>query len=137
VYPPVPLLLVTAGTPRFPTARVSTDLPADLQSETVIQVRRIGGPSPVLTLDDATVSIDVWAGESAPDAGDAEDRAETLAQDIRRWLILELPGSTVTTLRGAATIARTRELSGPGRRPTADPDLRRVGLTYQVTTHSH
>jgi hypothetical protein len=140
VYPPVTLLLTTAATvpsARFGSARVSTDLPSDLQSETVIQVRRIGGPSPVLTVDAATVDWDVWAGESAPDAGDAEDIAEATAQDVRVWFLSELVGRTVSTAHGAAVFARVRELSGPGRRPTADPDLRRVGGTVQVTTHSH
>ena len=140
MYPPVTLLLLTAAaspSARFGSARVSTDLPADLQGETVIQVRRIGGPSPVLTVDAATVDWDVWAHESAPDAGDAEVVAETVAQDVRSWFLRELTGRSVTTPNGSAVFARVRELSGPGRRPTADPDLRRVGGTVQVTTHSH
>jgi hypothetical protein len=132
VYPPVTLLLTTAATSpsaRFGSARVSTDLPAGLQSETVIQVRRVGGPSPVLTVDAATVDWDVWAA--------SEDAAEATAQDVRVWFLAELVGRTVSTSHGSAVIARVRELSGPGRRPTADPDLRRVGGTVQVTTHSH
>jgi hypothetical protein len=140
VYPPVTLLLLTAATTpsaRFGSARVSTDLPADLQQETVIQVRRIGGPSPVLTIDHATIDWDVWAHESVLNAGDAEVIAETVAQDVRSWFLRELVGRQVSTSNGAAVFARVRELSGPGRRPTADPDLRRVGGTVQVTTHSH
>ena len=140
MYPPVTLLLIAAATTpsaRFGSARVSTDLPADLQQETVIQVRRIGGPSPVLTVDAATVDYDVWAPPSAPDAGDAELIAETVAQDVRAWFLRELTGRNVSTTLGSAVVARVRELSGPSRRPTADPDLRRVGGTVQVTTHSH
>jgi hypothetical protein len=72
---------------------VSTDLPADLQSETVIQVRRIGGPSPVLTVDAATVDWDVWAA--------SEDAAEATAQDVRVWFLSELVGRTVSTAHGA------------------------------------
>jgi hypothetical protein len=79
----------------------------------------------------------VWASESAPDAADAEDIAEATAQDVRVWFLSELVGRTVSTPHGAAVIARVREVSGPGRRPTADPGLRRVGGTVQVTTHSH
>jgi hypothetical protein len=137
VYPPVPLLVVTAGAARFPGGaatpptgpRFGTNLPADMQAQPVVQVRRFGGAVHVPSLDPALCDVEVWAAD--------ETAVESLSQQVRNWLMHELPGQTVTTTLGAAVIARVQEMVGPGRRPTGDPDLYRVGASYRITTHSH
>lgn len=130
MYPSVPELLIASLTKAFPAARVLTDLPADLEAALpVIGVSRFGGTDATLTLDRASIDIDVWDFPLTA--------ADLLAGQVWVWLRLGLPGATVTGITGAGTFARVDTISGPSERPTGNPNVRRVGASFQVTVHSH
>jgi hypothetical protein len=104
-----------------------TDLPANLADVLpVIQVDRIGGGDDVISIDHATVDVDVYAADMAS--------AEDLAEQVRMLLRTDLPGRLVAD--GSAVVSRVRTITGPNRLPYDNTGLTRIGAAYQVTLHS-
>lgn len=130
-YADVEELLVGYLQGLYPTARVCTETPAQLPSGITIQVVRIAGVDRD-AVDDATVSVDVYAGGDNSQAGN-RITATQVANQIRAYLRLNAIGYT----NGSATIAAVATISGPGWRPYDNTNVRRVGATYSVTVHNH
>lgn len=111
------------------TVVVATDepddgLPVDLTYRLpLVAVARVGGADDTITLDRATVDIDVFAS----DYRHARDLALDLWARVRR----DLPGHT----SGTSTVARTRITAAPVRRPWDAPAIYRVGMTAEITAH--
>lgn len=134
MYPSATLLLRGWLAQRYPTRRVLTETPGDMDGEPeVIQVGRYGGADRVLTLDVADVDVDVYAASWAA--------ADALAHAVWVALRTALPGSTLTTPTGyapadSAVVARVQTISAPAQRPVSNPALRRAGAAYRLTLHS-
>ena len=123
-YADAELLLVTYLTAAFPSARVVTETPAAMPTQ-LIQVERIGGIDPQISLDQATIDVECFAATRAG--------ATDLANKVRASLRFAAAGFTAN----GATISRVDTLIGPGWRPYANVNVRRVGATYQITLHNH
>lgn len=105
--------------------RAVTELPAELADAVpLVRVFRIGGPDPTPGLDVATLDIEAFA--------DARQSARTLAYQIQYALRFKLPGHVTD----AGSVARVRTISGPAWRPYDNPNVRRFGALYEITTHS-
>ena len=129
MYPSTDQLLRTALAQQFSSARVCTDLPADLeQTLPTIQLTRFGGSDEVITMDMGITDIDVWAATRTD--------ADVLAAQVRTWMRLHLPGRTYTGPTGAGTFARVRTQTGAQPRPSGNPDVKRVGMVMEVWVHS-
>jgi hypothetical protein len=129
VYVSAELLLVTWTQARFPDVRVATESPSDLQDVLpVALITRYGGSDVELTIDRPSVDVDVYAMTWAA--------AESLATEMRTAFRTELVGSLVAGAGWRAVVAKVRTLSGPARRPTSDPDLRRCGASYEFRIQS-
>lgn len=129
MYPSVEMALIQWLSGRYASARVARETDASLQENLPwIAVKRFGGRDDTITLDIASVDIDVYA--------DTWAAAEELARDVRVAMRLYLLGAQITTDSGACTIAAVGTLAAPAQRPTTDPDLKRCGASYRVTTHS-
>lgn len=110
---------------QFPSARVLTTNPADLESVLpVVRVTRIGGTGSALTLDDCLVNVEVFAA-LRPDA-------KTLANQIRSYLTFKLPGYRYL----GAVVANVLTSVGPSERPYGNANVSRIGATYQITLHN-
>lgn len=132
MYPSAPLLLVRETASRFPSARVATETPANLQqvlaSKPMIRVERSGGPRRY-TLDQASIDVDVFALTLAA--------ADALCGQVCNEWEFNMPGALIDAgIHGRAVVALVRITSSPSRRPTADPAIYRVGASAQVTLHS-
>jgi hypothetical protein len=123
-YADVEAVLVAYLTAAFPAARVGTETPSAMPTQ-MIQVERIGGPDAVPSIDPATVDVECFAATRAG--------ATDLANKVRASLRFAASGYTML----GATIARVDTIVGPGWRPYADTNARRVGATYQITLHNH
>jgi hypothetical protein len=129
MYPSSDRILVAALSGQFPSVRVCTELPADLESVLpAIQVTRFGGNDEVLTMEMAITDVDVWATSYAA--------ADVLASQVHTWMRLSLPGRTYTGPSGTGTVARVRTQSGFCPRPSGNPDIKRVGGVLEVWIHS-
>jgi hypothetical protein len=110
----------------FPDARAALRVPADLTKPgalPLIQPVRIGGPSR-LTLDDPIVDIDCYATD--------EVAAYTLARAFQTALT-RASGVAVTYGSERAVLCDSRCTQGPAWRPYDNPDVYRVGQTFQIT----
>lgn len=106
------------------TARVLTDLPADLGGVLpAVQIERVGGDDDGIRLDRAFVDVDAYANTR-------EAASELLAQ-ARSLLLGHLRG--VVTAKAVFTSART--ISAPARRPYENPAVRRFGATFEIFCH--
>jgi len=104
--------------------RHCTDLPADLTGALPInQVQRVGGDDDSFRLDRALVSLDSYAA--------TREAASTLARQSRHQLITVLPGVKTTS----AVFGRVATVSAPAWRPYENPNLRRMGATYEIYFH--
>jgi hypothetical protein len=102
--------------------KACTELPPALETLLpVVQFTRLGGPDGRFT-ESPGVDVDVYAA--------TYDEAKAIARQVRDGL---------RQLRGAqpsgAQVQSVRVDSGPSRRPTENPALRRVGATYTVYLH--
>jgi hypothetical protein len=123
-YVDAELLIVGYLTTAFPAAHVCTETPSSMTGQ-VIQVERIGGSDTVPSLDPATVDVECFAATRIA--------ANDLANQVRRSLRFASAGYTAL----GATIARVDTIVGPGWRPYANTNVRRVGATYKITLHNH
>jgi hypothetical protein len=104
--------------------RHCTDLPADLVGALPInQVQRVGGDDDSFRLDRALVSLDSYAA--------TREAASMLARQSRHQLITVLPGVKTTS----AVFGRVATVSAPAWRPYENPNLRRMGATYEIYFH--
>jgi len=104
--------------------RHCTDLPADLADALPVnQVQRVGGGDDSFRLDRALVSLDSYAA--------TREAASTLARQSRHQLITVLPGVKTTS----AVFGRVATVSAPAWRPYENPNLRRMGATYEIYFH--
>jgi hypothetical protein len=101
-----------------------TDLPADLDDRLPLnQVQRVGGDDDSIRLDRALVDIDSYAADRAA--------ASLLARRTRDALVVTLRGVQTT----AAVFGRVSTISAPAWRPYENPNLRRMGATYEIYFH--
>jgi hypothetical protein len=129
MYPSVPELLVAVIGAQFPAVRVCTELPMNLEQVLpCVQVTRFSGGDSVITMDHAIVDIDVWHSTLGG--------AEILASQLRSWMRLYLAGKRATVTSGTGTFARVYTQSGFYQRPSANPDVRRVGGVMEFWVHS-
>lgn len=124
-YVSAELVVRTFLAAQFPTTRVVTETPADLQDQVpLLRVVRFGGSDDELTLDVARVDVDAFAI--------GRDAARQLGEDARTALRLKAPGQTVA----GGFIAAVRTESAPSWTPWDDTDLRRFTSTYAVSIRS-
>lgn len=121
MIPDTESVLVHAAQDQFTTARVCTDLPADLADVLpVIQVDVIGGQDLQVAVDRATVDFDCYGLDRIA--------ARALAHQVWDWLRFTLPGSTVD----GALISRVNTINQPNWVPYDDTNVRRFTFTVQV-----
>lgn len=102
-----------------------TELPADMLGNIPLaQVQRIAGADPIITLDQAVVTVDVFAADRAS--------AHVLAEQIRTDFRTNLTGYRF----GGGTVALVETASGPSWIPYDNTNLRRYTAAYRVTVHS-
>lgn len=121
------LLLIGWLRTQFPSARVLTELPANLSGALpVIQVSRFGGSSDNYVIDTANVDVDVFAASYGA--------ASSLAGQIRSAILLHLPGYAMAgaAVQSATDISAPRWLAYDN---TTD-GLRRFTAAYRITIHS-
>ena len=101
-----------------------TDLPPDLTDLLPVnQVQRVGGDDDSIRLDRALVDIDSYGADRAA--------ASLLARQTRDKLVVALRGVQTT----AAVFGRVSTISAPAWRPYENPNLRRMGATYEIYFH--
>jgi hypothetical protein len=101
-----------------------TDLPADLGDRLPVnQVQRVGGDDDSIRLDRALVDVDSYAVDRAA--------ASLLARRTRDALVVTLRGVQTTN----AVFGRVSTISAPAWRPYENPNLRRMGATYEIYFH--
>lgn len=101
-----------------------TDLPANLgEILPVNQLQRVGGDDDGFRLDRALVDINSYGATRAA--------ASALARQTRHELVVNLRG----TKTSAAVFGRVSTVSAPAWRPYENPDLRRMGATYELFFH--
>jgi hypothetical protein len=123
MWPDIEAELITHLTAAL-DVRHLTDLPANLLDVLPInQVQRIGGEDDGIRLDRALVTVDSYAADRAG--------ASLLARQTRQELVERLRG--VQTTR--AVFGRVATISAPAWRPYENPDLRRMGATYEIYFH--
>ena len=109
----------------FPSARVVTELPANLADVLpVIQVTRFGGSDDFLTLDSANVDIDTF--------GVSRDAARSLSEQVRSAVRLHLPGYSAN----GGAVQSVTTISAPRWVPYDNTSLRRFTAAYRITIHS-
>jgi hypothetical protein len=124
VFADVEKLLVAWSRVTFPTIRACVELPATMP-DLLIQFFRVAGIDPVPSLDKPTVDIDCYAS--------TREAATALALQVRSAMRSVLIGYT----SNGATVARVQGDGGPGWRPYANTNVRRVGFTDRITLHNH
>jgi hypothetical protein len=106
------------------TARVLTDLPADLGGVLpVVQIERVGGDDDGIRLDRAFVDVDAYAS--------TRQAASELLSQTRSLLLGGLRG----TVTDAAVFTAARTITAPARRPYENPSVRRFGATFEIFCH--
>jgi hypothetical protein len=110
---------------QFPTARVVTELPANLADVVpAIQVTRFGGSDDFITLDAANIDIDTFAA--------TRDASRSLSEQVRAALRLHLPGYAAN----GAAVQSVTTISAPRWVPYDNTSLRRFVASYRITIHS-
>lgn len=125
-YAEAELVLVTGLKAAFPSARIATETPADLNDVLpCIVVTRFGGTEDEFyTFDNPSMDFDCYAATRAA--------ARTLAHQVRTWVRRDLPGQTV----GGAFISRTQTVTGPIWTPYDNTTLRRFTYAAQIRLHT-
>jgi hypothetical protein len=110
----------------FPTVRIVSELPADLETELpVLQVVRGSGDDPrtFMAIDRAVIDVDVWHADRVS--------ASAMAETVRRYIRRDLPGTTID----GAVFAWATTLVAPRWQPDPNPKVRRFTATYEVGLH--
>jgi hypothetical protein len=121
-FPDAELFLVGLFQPRFPGARVCTELPADI-TETTVHVTRISGAARSVRVDRPIVDIDVYALDHETSVSVA------LAIEAQLRAARNVVADTGVLL-SAATV------SGPRWLPEPNPALWRRSATYELYVHA-
>lgn len=117
--------VVTALQLQFPSARVVTVLPADLEQVLpVFQVERIGGADLIPSLDNPTLDVECFAATRI--------EAKTYADQVRSFL----RSGFVGTASMGAVVLNVLTSVGPNWRPYGNTNVFRVGATYQIVLHN-
>lgn len=104
--------------------RTVTELPADLSSLPVVQVRRIAGGDRDVVIDTPIVDVDVFHVDRST--------AHILAEQIRTDFRTNLTGYK----SGTGVVALVETINGPYWVPYDNTNLRRYTASYRVTVHS-
>lgn len=112
-----------------PAYRVVTESPADLGAVPTIVVGRIGGSSPVVTIDAARIDITCF---DAIDGTAPRQKARSLAAQVRTALMYHLPGQVT----GGGAVQSVAEESAYHFVPYDNTNVRRFEATYRITIHS-
>lgn len=124
MWPDLEIELVAWLNEALDGVRHCTELPADLAGALPInQIQRVGGDDDTFRLDRALISLDSYAA--------TREAASLLARQTRHQLVTALPGVKTS----AAVFARVSTLSAPAWRPYENPNLRRMGATYEIFSH--
>lgn len=115
-----------AGVTAALTMNPDGSLPGNLAySLPCVLVDRIGGGDLVVTIDDCTVDVDVFAA--------SRDASREIAETIRAAVRTALPGLTLS----GASVVRTRTATGPRRLPyDSRAQVWRYGATYTIRLHA-
>lgn len=117
-------LLVAWLTPRYLSARVSTERPADLNGALpYVQIVGIGGSSDAYRFSLPRVDVDVFAATRAA--------ARDLAEQIERDLLENLPGDSVN---GVGVLQVSSSMS-PTWTPDDNTNIRRFTLSIGLRLH--
>lgn len=101
-----------------------TDLPPNLTEVLPLnQIARIGGEDDGIRLNRALVSVDSF--------GATREAASLLARRTQEELVVNLRGVQTA----GAVFGRVATISAPAWRPYENPDLRRMGATYEIYFH--
>lgn len=124
-------LLSAAIRAAFPTVRVVTELPANLADVTpCARVTGIGGTGDRWQFDSPRIDVDVF--DTSHDDKTARQNARDLAQQIRMWMLQQLPGQTLGTT-GVLTVT---EFMAPTWTPYDNTvDLRRFTFSMGLRLH--
>lgn len=90
----------------------------------LISVERLSGSDSTLTLDEASIDVDVFAS--------TRDSSRNIAELVREALRLRFTGYTSSRL----TITRVETVSGPAPLPWSNEAVWRFGATYRIVAHS-
>lgn len=124
VFPDAELAMLNLLAPAFPAYRFVTSMPATVAS-TIVRIHRISGADRGHMVDHPIVDVDVYS----PDHGDASTAARNIQSNI-----LSMTG--IQTLNNKAVISRAITISGPRQLPEANPDITRMGATYELSIHN-
>lgn len=114
----------------FPGVRVVTELPAKLaEVAPCVRVTGIGGTGDRWQFDSPRVDIDVF--NVSRDEKTARQNARDLAQQIRMWMLQQLPGQTL----GASGVLAVTEFMQPTWTPYDNTDLRRFTFSMGLRLH--
>lgn len=115
---------------QFPTARVVTRIPANLENVCpLIVVGRIGGSVRDYVLDDAQIDVTCFA---KGDASTIETAVDDFAEQVRAALLWLLPGASAA----GGTVLSVAESSAPKQVPYDNTNLRRSEASYRITIRS-
>lgn len=89
----------------------------------LIAVERLSGADATLTLDDATLDVDVFAS--------SRDAARNISEQIREDVRLHLTGYTT----GRLSVSRTATVQAPVPRPWGNDAVWRFSGTYRIVAH--
>lgn len=123
MYADIEKILVGWLAPRFPTARLCTELPNTLAGDT-IQVVQFGGAADEIPFADATVDIDTYALTRL--------QARVLSEQVRHAVMYDLPGTKVD----GAIVLSAFNFSAPSWAPHDNTTVRRMNAAYRIRTHN-
>lgn len=115
---------------QFPTARVVTRIPSNLESVCpLIVVGRIGGSVRAFVLDDANIDITCF------DVGDSSSRetaVDDFAESVRAALLWQMPGAALA----GGVVCSVLENTAPRQVPYDNTNVRRSEASYRITVKS-
>lgn len=116
-------------------AHVTAELPHDFQSADgknfllpIVVIDRIAGANLDYMLDRPIVDIDVYAADRLT--------AQDIAENIRTFLIFDLPARRVPYNDYGVVFTRTRVVVAPRTLPHANPIIRRYSANYEFVLHT-
>jgi hypothetical protein len=125
LYVDIEAALVTWLKTALGGTRCVTELPADLGTVVpLVEIGRIGGTDPTISIDRANVDITCFAAT----------RADARALAYQVWGVLRT--NLIGTSLGGGVVLRVDTASAPAWHPYDDPAVRRFGATYQITTQT-